>query len=438
MALPIERSLRSVLVGNIPREATEDQLKEIFSEVGPVLSFRLVYERETKESKGYGFCEYKDRDMAMSAIRNLSGYEVHGRQLRVDGVSSDRHKEELSSLYPAREQQDGDPEKAPEAISKAVASLPPEQMFELMKQMKLCIQNNPNEARNMLLQNPQLAYALLQAQVVMRIVDPEVALAILQRSNTSQQSSAPPATSGSADNQDSNDAVNPTVAKIKVERNDDRRPRQEPQEQSRDVRDQDERGFDPRARDQREGPQAMDTWDPRGSGDQREMRGPPMDPREKRGPMDPREMRATMDNREMRGIMDTIEMRDPRRADPRDQRPPFGAFDPRDSPGQFDNFGRPPGQQESRDPRAPPIPRFPIMGSHMGGPPQPVPAPGSMAGLGPRPVGAPGPGVSQQDQERAALIMQVLQLSDQQIAMLPLEQRTSILVLKEQISRSGP
>ena len=59
-------------------------------------------------------------------------------------------------------------EKAPEAISKAVASLPPEQMFELMKQMKACIQNNPQEARVMLNQNPQLAYALLQAQVVMR------------------------------------------------------------------------------------------------------------------------------------------------------------------------------------------------------------------------------------------------------------------------------
>lgn len=38
------------------------------------------------------------------------------------------------------------------------------------------MQNSPQEARNMLLQNPQLAYALLQAQVVMRIVDPEIAL----------------------------------------------------------------------------------------------------------------------------------------------------------------------------------------------------------------------------------------------------------------------
>lgn len=40
------------------------------------------------------------------------------------------------------------------------------------------MQNSPQEARNMLLQNPQLAYALLQAQVVMRIVDPEIALVI--------------------------------------------------------------------------------------------------------------------------------------------------------------------------------------------------------------------------------------------------------------------
>lgn len=66
-------------------------------------------------------------------------------------------------------------------LFQAVSSLPPEQMFELMKQMKICIQNNPNEARNMLLQNPQLAYALLQAQIVMKIVDPQVAMVCLTK-----------------------------------------------------------------------------------------------------------------------------------------------------------------------------------------------------------------------------------------------------------------
>ena len=74
-----------------------------------------------------------------------------------------------------------EPGRAPETISRAVASLPPEQMFQLMQQMKLCIQNNPSEARTMLMQNPQLAYALLQAQVVMRIVDPETAVQMLHK-----------------------------------------------------------------------------------------------------------------------------------------------------------------------------------------------------------------------------------------------------------------
>ncbi|XP_054937770.1 cleavage stimulation factor subunit 2 isoform X2 [Physeter macrocephalus] len=183
----VDRSLRSVFVGNIPYEATEEQLKDIFSEVGPVVSFRLVYDRETGKPKGYGFCEYQDQETALSAMRNLNGREFSGRALRVDNAASEKNKEELKSLgtgAPVIESPYGEtisPEDAPESISKAVASLPPEQMFELMKQMKLCVQNSPQEARNMLLQNPQLAYALLQAQVVMRIVDPEIALKILHR-----------------------------------------------------------------------------------------------------------------------------------------------------------------------------------------------------------------------------------------------------------------
>lgn len=49
-------------------------------------------------------------------------------------------------------------------------------MKDLYYSTFLHFQNNPTEARNMLLQNPQLAYALLQAQVIMRIVDPATAV----------------------------------------------------------------------------------------------------------------------------------------------------------------------------------------------------------------------------------------------------------------------
>ena len=181
----IDKSARSVFVGNIPYEATEEKLKEIFGSVGPVLSFKLVYDRENGKPRGYGFCEFMDQETAMSAMRNLNGHEISGRALRVDSASNERSAEmPMPSAAgpggPGMPQIPGpppepnpygdpvDPDKAPEAISKAVASLPPEQMFELMKQMQQCVKNNPQEARDMLLKNPQLAYALLQALVVMR------------------------------------------------------------------------------------------------------------------------------------------------------------------------------------------------------------------------------------------------------------------------------
>jgi len=51
-ASAIYKSVRSVFVGNIPYEATEEKLKDIFAEVGPVVSFKLVFDRVTGKPKG--------------------------------------------------------------------------------------------------------------------------------------------------------------------------------------------------------------------------------------------------------------------------------------------------------------------------------------------------------------------------------------------------
>jgi cleavage stimulation factor subunit 2 len=48
---------------------------------------RLVYDRETGRPKGFGFCEYQDQESALSATRNLNGYEIAGRALRVDNAN---------------------------------------------------------------------------------------------------------------------------------------------------------------------------------------------------------------------------------------------------------------------------------------------------------------------------------------------------------------
>jgi len=74
----------TVFIGNIPYDATEDDLRAVFCKVGSIDSLRLVYDKETKQPKGYAFCDYSDPDTALSAIRNLNEVECNGRRLRID------------------------------------------------------------------------------------------------------------------------------------------------------------------------------------------------------------------------------------------------------------------------------------------------------------------------------------------------------------------
>ncbi|KAI0729484.1 hypothetical protein C8Q72DRAFT_828612 [Fomitopsis betulina] len=78
-----------VFVGNIPYTIGEDQLIDVFKKVGQVVGFRLVYDRDTGKPKGYGFCEFSDHETAESAVRNLNGHDLGGRPLRIDLADSD-------------------------------------------------------------------------------------------------------------------------------------------------------------------------------------------------------------------------------------------------------------------------------------------------------------------------------------------------------------
>jgi RNA recognition motif-containing protein len=74
---------RTVFVGNIPFDASTEELVSILGEVGTVVQFRHVFDKETKRAKGFGFCEYQDKATALSAIRNLNGREVSLSSLAV-------------------------------------------------------------------------------------------------------------------------------------------------------------------------------------------------------------------------------------------------------------------------------------------------------------------------------------------------------------------
>ena len=74
---------RTVFIGNVAYDVTEEQLVEVMLQAGGVVNVRLVYDKDTGKANGYGFCEYTHESSALSAIRNLNGRVLRGRTLRV-------------------------------------------------------------------------------------------------------------------------------------------------------------------------------------------------------------------------------------------------------------------------------------------------------------------------------------------------------------------
>ena len=73
-----------IYVGNLPFSATSESLNEMFSKFGTVDSAKIVMDRDTGRSKGFGFVEMSSGDEAASAIEKLNGQDIGGRQLVVN------------------------------------------------------------------------------------------------------------------------------------------------------------------------------------------------------------------------------------------------------------------------------------------------------------------------------------------------------------------
>jgi len=79
-----------IYVGNIPYTFKEDDLKQVFSDYPSVVSAKLVIDRQTKRSKGYGFVEMGDDNEAAMAIEKLNDSLISGRNIKVNNA----HKNE--------------------------------------------------------------------------------------------------------------------------------------------------------------------------------------------------------------------------------------------------------------------------------------------------------------------------------------------------------
>ncbi len=76
--------MKNIYVGNLSYDATEDQVRSMFEQYGPVDRVSIVTDRDTGQPRGFAFVEMSDDDAATKAMDGLNGTNLGGRNLTVD------------------------------------------------------------------------------------------------------------------------------------------------------------------------------------------------------------------------------------------------------------------------------------------------------------------------------------------------------------------
>lgn len=72
-----------IFVGNMPFAMDKEALAQLFSEAGTVVTASVIYDRETRRSRGFGFVEMSSDEETAKALETLNGRECSGRKLIV-------------------------------------------------------------------------------------------------------------------------------------------------------------------------------------------------------------------------------------------------------------------------------------------------------------------------------------------------------------------
>eukprot|EP00440_Ansanella_granifera_P046969 gb/GFBE01050863.1/.p1 GENE.gb/GFBE01050863.1/~~gb/GFBE01050863.1/.p1 ORF type:complete len:389 (+),score=79.76 gb/GFBE01050863.1/:1-1167(+) len=203
----------SIFVGNVPYDAQEDELKELFSKVGNVTSVRLVLDKDTKTPRGYAFADFADPASVQAAVDKLNHVEYNGRKLRIDAAERELHnpyggredgpgphkgkgggkgvpptpidpamlpKVDTVADRLARQKEQEAAEKAKMAaaenmeraeIARLMETLTPQQVLHVLGEMQRLTLRAPDVARALVGENQQLALALQHAQFLAGLLE---------------------------------------------------------------------------------------------------------------------------------------------------------------------------------------------------------------------------------------------------------------------------
>ena len=231
----IKNIQNSVLIQNLPHDSTERSLQSLFSdEIGDVVDLQIPSDTKTGKPFPFAACEFTDRALAESAVRNVNGREYKEKRVRIrllehaefgrDGCpltttggqgghgdllegleggvlrvtvvteSEKRRRElqqlDLNSYHPsvpigltvakaasslmapagAFSQPTDGKGAAMDLLSKRIGDLTPTQMFDVVRELKEMAEGDPVGTRNLLSANPQLCLAAFQCQLALGMV----------------------------------------------------------------------------------------------------------------------------------------------------------------------------------------------------------------------------------------------------------------------------
>mmetsp|Transcript_10720 Transcript_10720/g.16433 ORF Transcript_10720/g.16433 Transcript_10720/m.16433 type:complete len:350 (-) Transcript_10720:209-1258(-) len=176
-----------IFVGNLAFNTTEEQLHQVFSEVGRLVKVRMVTDAETGKPRGFAFVEFEDPQAALSAIRNMNDYELNGRRIRVN-FSNSSHLEALAgklgmdlpnthtsaaaggatatataptTAAGTTGANKGAGAYGTVAVADALKGMSKGELYDVVAKLKEVADRDPDEARRILSGHPQLPEAIL-------------------------------------------------------------------------------------------------------------------------------------------------------------------------------------------------------------------------------------------------------------------------------------
>ncbi len=81
---------KKLFVGGLSWNTTDDTLRTAFEKFGPVTEAKVINDRETGRSRGFGFVTFESADAAQQAVQETDGQEIDGRQVRVNEAHEKR------------------------------------------------------------------------------------------------------------------------------------------------------------------------------------------------------------------------------------------------------------------------------------------------------------------------------------------------------------